>query len=558
MSAAGNGSDRPVTPVLIKTSKRICRGRRTNGSSTSWDATASTCAATTSSSGAVCRPGADRVSSRSRPASWCPASRSFRGRSSSGRSASSSGWPICTARRPPSCWSGTARQGACAWWCRSRRPPSARAGTEPGTRSACTTYPRPTSPRTGSPSATSTATWTTRPTRRRPTWRTRPTPPDCTSWSAASPRSRRISTSRPSSTEPASQLESSRVIEDYRGRRTDVPVEWIDRVKVEEIATGLVVGTRVVSGATPGARSRPLVPHLEDLRSVKLIGLGGVGGIVARYLVVYLGAAGQPVRVVLIDGDDFEARNAERMLFSRCGNKAAVVRDDLPRSRGGLLPHPLRHRGVRHLGEPGPPDRRWRRGPPRRRQPRHPQARRRPLRERLADVCLISGGNDGVGEDSLRPPATRHLRQRPDPPPPRRPRRDPSHRHLPSRDRQSARRPADGPLLHRGAGLGAADPVHEPRHGVRHAERLLPARLPLPRLPRTLLRHRGRPDATGAAAVARGRWGACLPGEGESLTASSGGFDLVQAELLRTSTSRILYFWILPVTVIGNSSTTRT
>ena len=162
----------------------------------------------------------------------------------------------------------------------------------------------------------------------------------------------------------------------------------------------MVVGARIVSGATPSARSRPLVPHLDDLRSVKLIGLGGVGGIVARYLVVYLGAAGQPVRLVLIDGDDFEARNAERMLFSRCGNKAAVVRDDLMELveyssltlsaieeyvtsenldrlivDDDVVLHAVDNHATRKLvGD-------------------H-------CSERLANVCLISGGNDGVGEDA--------------------------------------------------------------------------------------------------------------------------------------------------------------
>ena len=162
----------------------------------------------------------------------------------------------------------------------------------------------------------------------------------------------------------------------------------------------MVVGAHIVSGAKPGGRSRPLVPHLEDLRSVKLIGLGGVGGIVARYLVVYLGAAGQPVRVVLIDGDDFEARNAERMLFSHCGNKASVVRkplralvedscltlsaieeyvtsenlDRLIVDDDVVLLAVDNHATRKLVGDY--------------------------CSERLASVCLISGGNDGVGEDT--------------------------------------------------------------------------------------------------------------------------------------------------------------
>ena len=36
-----------------------------------------------------------------------------------------------------------------------------------------------------------------------------------------------------------------------------------------------------------------------------------------------------PCRVVLIDGDAFEPSNASRMFFSRPGNKAAVLREDL-------------------------------------------------------------------------------------------------------------------------------------------------------------------------------------------------------------------------------------
>ena len=155
-----------------------------------------------------------------------------------------------------------------------------------------------------------------------------------------------------------------------------------------------------MSGAAPGARSRPLVPHLEDLRSVKLIGLGGVGGIVARYLVAYLEAARHPVRVVLIDGDDFEPRNTERMLFSRCGNKAAVVRDDLLDLVGDSS---LTVFAIEEYVTPENLDRLLVDGDVVLLAVDNHATRKLVgdhCREHLANVCLISGGNDGVGEDS--------------------------------------------------------------------------------------------------------------------------------------------------------------
>jgi molybdopterin/thiamine biosynthesis adenylyltransferase len=76
-------------------------------------------------------------------------------------------------------------------------------------------------------------------------------------------------------------------------------------------------------------------------KSVKVIGLGGVGGIVARYSALFLAASGQPTLMYLIDGDKFEPTNASRMFFGACGNKARVVTKELlPRlkhSRLGVL-----------------------------------------------------------------------------------------------------------------------------------------------------------------------------------------------------------------------------
>jgi molybdopterin/thiamine biosynthesis adenylyltransferase len=76
-------------------------------------------------------------------------------------------------------------------------------------------------------------------------------------------------------------------------------------------------------------RSETLVPDLPENATVKLIGLGGIGGIVARYGSLFLGSLGRPVRMVLVDGDSFESSNQTRMFFGRNGNKAAVTRDDL-------------------------------------------------------------------------------------------------------------------------------------------------------------------------------------------------------------------------------------
>jgi len=143
--------------------------------------------------------------------------------------------------------------------------------------------------------------------------------------------------------------------------------------------------------------SRPLPSGFGD---VKLIGLGGVGGIVARYGAIFLAAQERATRLVLIDGDSFEPRNAERMLFTSCGNKAAVTAADLQAATADSrlsivavqnyvsaenLPRLLREGDTVLLAVDN-------------------HATRKLVsdfaRDRLRDVCLISGGNDGVGPDS--------------------------------------------------------------------------------------------------------------------------------------------------------------
>jgi hypothetical protein len=67
-----------------------------------------------------------------------------------------------------------------------------------------------------------------------------------------------------------------------------------------------------------------LVCALAPGSRVKVVGLGGIGGIVLQYLAVFLRSLARPVRLVLIDGDRFEPANSTRMLFGRAGNKAEV------------------------------------------------------------------------------------------------------------------------------------------------------------------------------------------------------------------------------------------
>jgi hypothetical protein len=86
---------------------------------------------------------------------------------------------------------------------------------------------------------------------------------------------------------------------------------------------------------TDAARSREQqpVPTIAGDLSVKIIGLGGIGSIVAEYAALWLNALSVihealNFRLVLIDGDAFEPAN-NRMYFAEYGNKAAVKSREL-------------------------------------------------------------------------------------------------------------------------------------------------------------------------------------------------------------------------------------
>jgi len=145
-------------------------------------------------------------------------------------------------------------------------------------------------------------------------------------------------------------------------------------------------------------KDQPLQPVLPEDTSVKLIGLGGTGGIVARYGAMFLASHGRNARLVLIDGDSFEPSNASRMFFGACGNKAAVTRDELlPRFDDSPLSliaieEFVTTENIGRLVRDGDivilaVDN---------------HATRKLVNDHCADlrdVCLISGGNDGVGQD---------------------------------------------------------------------------------------------------------------------------------------------------------------
>jgi len=147
------------------------------------------------------------------------------------------------------------------------------------------------------------------------------------------------------------------------------------------------------------ATDTPLAPTFPPGQTFKVIGLGGIGSIVARYGAAFLASLLRGGRLVLIDGDVFEVKNSARMLFSSTGNKADVLRAELApaleRSELALesIPEYVTAASAARLIQEGDVvllcvDN---------------HATRRLVSRRISelrDALLISGGNDGVGPDS--------------------------------------------------------------------------------------------------------------------------------------------------------------
>jgi hypothetical protein len=147
------------------------------------------------------------------------------------------------------------------------------------------------------------------------------------------------------------------------------------------------------------ADQRVFRPMFPDGQAFKLIGLGGVGSIASSYLAIFLASLATPSRLVLIDGDSYEASNRSRTLFFGHGNKAGRVRDaliahvaDSPLTLIAVEQYVTPENIGRLIGEEdivlAAVDN---------------HATRKLLSDHcggLGDVCLISGGNDGVGPDA--------------------------------------------------------------------------------------------------------------------------------------------------------------
>lgn len=76
-----------------------------------------------------------------------------------------------------------------------------------------------------------------------------------------------------------------------------------------------------------------IAQHLETTwlkqGRIVVIGLGGIGSILARYLVLFLASLPEEFRVLLIDGDAFEPNNNYRMDVPAYDNKAVAVAAEL-------------------------------------------------------------------------------------------------------------------------------------------------------------------------------------------------------------------------------------
>jgi len=70
---------------------------------------------------------------------------------------------------------------------------------------------------------------------------------------------------------------------------------------------------------------------------IVFIGLGGIGSVLSLFLSQFLYSLKRECTMYLVDGDHYEPRNEERMLFSRVANKAEVKSEELSKQFGDFI-----------------------------------------------------------------------------------------------------------------------------------------------------------------------------------------------------------------------------
>jgi hypothetical protein len=138
---------------------------------------------------------------------------------------------------------------------------------------------------------------------------------------------------------------------------------------------------------------------LPDNARILVIGLGGAGSIALPYLAIFLRSLSRPLRLVLIDGDVFEAANVTRMHFTSLGNKAELRAEEVLEILDGsevsvvAIPEYITEENVSHLIQEGDYVFTF--------LDNHPSRKVvSDYCELLSDVTLISAGNDGVDPES--------------------------------------------------------------------------------------------------------------------------------------------------------------
>ena len=153
-----------------------------------------------------------------------------------------------------------------------------------------------------------------------------------------------------------------------------------------------------MSPASPEASPPPLALSLIEAGRIVFVGLGGIGTAVCRPVTRFVASRrGLRARIVLVDGDSYEERNRERMEVPELGNKAEVFCGLLSSAfgRAGLHIRPV----DRFVRPDNVDELIVERDIVLAAVDNH--ASRKLLSERcekLRNVVLISGGNDGIEE----------------------------------------------------------------------------------------------------------------------------------------------------------------